>query len=388
MTVVAHNYFGASAVSAPLVGQPVTLPLPPRQVWWSPAGGRYTVHWSPPSDDGGSPVVRYRVDLLRGRDGSVAFRGTTSGLSLRLPRLPADHLYIVEVFARNAVGEGGAGETPAPLATDVGVLTGVDTEGHGRWRWSTSTRWHGLGGHLEAPPGVARAGGAMWFVGSTRAGTLLARTRATPWRVLSTRTCHEPYAGHDAGTGLTVYCRDAARHILVAYVMDSQLRTGHPTITPAEWEQVLPVRRVLGMSAADGEVTSVAARVAAFDAAGDNVVVESPLVLNGWRKARMACPRTPAVTTSGVQLTAVCATDHHHLAWVVADFGGSVTMHRWRTPAWIRLGVGAVDFGRAMDLVTAVDAAGRLRLVDLAQRRWWTLGRSTTSPVRISRWAS
>ena len=70
-----------------------------------------TVKWTPPADDGGSPITAYRLVILKGgseiKNVNITDPGTTS---LSVGGLERVTKYNVNVFARNAVFEGLAGE--------------------------------------------------------------------------------------------------------------------------------------------------------------------------------------------------------------------------------------------------------------------------------------
>ena len=70
-----------------------------------------TVKWTPPADNGGSPITAYRVVILKGaseiKNVNITDSGTTS---MSVGGLERNTEYIVKVFARNAVFEGLAGE--------------------------------------------------------------------------------------------------------------------------------------------------------------------------------------------------------------------------------------------------------------------------------------
>ena len=67
--------------------------------------------WTAPADDGGSPITAYRVVILKTgteiKNKNITDPGTTS---LSLGSLERDTEYNVNVFARNAIFEGSAGE--------------------------------------------------------------------------------------------------------------------------------------------------------------------------------------------------------------------------------------------------------------------------------------
>ncbi|KAJ7371875.1 hypothetical protein OS493_022596 [Desmophyllum pertusum] len=70
-----------------------------------------SVKWTPPADNGGSPITAYRVVILKGgneiKNVNITDPGTTS---LSVGGLERNTEYIVKVFAINAVFEGLAGE--------------------------------------------------------------------------------------------------------------------------------------------------------------------------------------------------------------------------------------------------------------------------------------
>ena len=72
----------------------------------------FTVKWTAPADDGGSPITAYRVVVRNGdidiKNQNITDFGLLDGLSIG--NLQRDTEYTVKVFARNAVFEGRAEE--------------------------------------------------------------------------------------------------------------------------------------------------------------------------------------------------------------------------------------------------------------------------------------
>ncbi len=120
------------AISDRLTVSPLLLPTPPSapQNLQAVAGdGQVTLTWSPPSDDGGAPILLYTI-----------YRGTSSGGESFLITVPLVTTYIdltvsngvtyyYQVSATNAVGEGPrsneASATPNPPATVPGAPQGL-----------------------------------------------------------------------------------------------------------------------------------------------------------------------------------------------------------------------------------------------------------------------
>ena len=386
VTAVATNYFGDSVTSAPVIARPLTVPGAPRQVWWDRHGQRYTVHWLAPRDDGGVPITRYRVDL----GPRHVYFASAEARSLQLPLLPAGRTFSVQVYARNALGRTEIPSYDASLGTDIGVLTGIDGVGRARWRWSTSSRWHGLGGRLAAPPSAARAAGHMWFVGSTPAGALVGRTPSTPWRKLSPSVCRQAYAGRAGAGGLDVFCVNNDQRGVEAALCAGELRTVTPSISAREWAAWTDGRRRLSRFAASiGEIgiVTIAARVAPYDAAGDNLLVRQPYSDPQWRRVRhLHCAGPPAAGAGSGGLFVACIVGPHRVAWVTDD--GGLSVHRATTPVPVRSALGAVLFYDAFGQLSVVGRGGGVWLLDVGQRRWWRAGTSTTAPLRFSRWTS
>jgi len=70
-----------------------------------------TVKWTAPADDGGSPITAYRVVILKDSTEIKNVNITDPGItSLSVGNLERDTEYNAEVFARNAVFEGGLGQ--------------------------------------------------------------------------------------------------------------------------------------------------------------------------------------------------------------------------------------------------------------------------------------
>ena len=126
-TVTASNAAGpglASDTSAPVT--PRTVPGTPTGVSASPGNGQATVSYTPPQDDGGSPITLYTATSSpQGKTGT-----STDGTPITVTGLTNGVSYTFTVKATNVAGQGGASGasnavTPAPAATRPDPPTGV-----------------------------------------------------------------------------------------------------------------------------------------------------------------------------------------------------------------------------------------------------------------------
>ena len=129
--VTADNSTGASQpaiATATPIGPTATVPGVPTNVRVTPGDSELTVTWSPPSDDGGSPITAYVVTYRNGRsDTSITVGSGTR--SYRIGSLTNDVPITVRVHARNRHGDGPSSTpitaTPVAAATVPGVPTNV-----------------------------------------------------------------------------------------------------------------------------------------------------------------------------------------------------------------------------------------------------------------------
>ena len=123
-TVTASSAAGtgpASAPSAPVT--PRTVPSPPTAVNATPGDARATITWSPPTDDGGSPITGYRVTTIPTSDGC-----TVTATTCTLDGLTNSREYVVNVIATNVAGSSPpATVTVTPRGKASIVITGSRT---------------------------------------------------------------------------------------------------------------------------------------------------------------------------------------------------------------------------------------------------------------------
>ena len=131
VTVYARNGSGDGSTSTPIVATPAaatTTPGPPTDVQATPGNRQLTVSWSPPDNDGGSPVTGYVVIHSDGV-GEAAVTLGSGTRSYRIGGLTNNAEYTIWAHARNRSGDGSTSTpivaTPAAATTTPGPPTDV-----------------------------------------------------------------------------------------------------------------------------------------------------------------------------------------------------------------------------------------------------------------------
>ena len=121
-TVTASSAAGsgpASAASAPVT--PRTVPAAPTGVAAEAANSQATITWSPPTDDGGSPITGYRVTTIPTSSGC-----TVTATTCTIDGLTNGQEYVVSVVATNIAGSSApATATVTPRGKASIVITGT-----------------------------------------------------------------------------------------------------------------------------------------------------------------------------------------------------------------------------------------------------------------------
>lgn len=94
----------------------LTPPGPVPAVTAAPSDSRLAVSWQPPSDDGGSPVTRYRAVANPGGAQCI-----TTATGCTLEGLQNGQAYRISVTAENAIGIGEPSLSSTPVAPTVGI---------------------------------------------------------------------------------------------------------------------------------------------------------------------------------------------------------------------------------------------------------------------------
>ena len=108
-TVTAINGVGPgqeSAQSNPVTPTTLTAPGPPTGVSATAGGNQATVNWTPPSNDGGSPITSYRITPYIGGNAQTPSTAASSATSATITGLTGGTTYTFTVTAINSVGPG------------------------------------------------------------------------------------------------------------------------------------------------------------------------------------------------------------------------------------------------------------------------------------------
>ena len=203
--VLARNHHGDGPTSAPVTATPkaqTTTPGPPTNVQVDEGDRQLTVHWSPPNDDGGSPITAYVVRHSNGREGA-AITLESNSRSYRIVGLLNDVRYTIWVHARNRHGDGPAsapvtafpeGALPPDRPDVTAVATGdrIDASWWAADNGAPIDRWE-IGGVGEVIAGVTSY---TWR--NVSPGTYQVRVRASnaggwsPWGSASVTVTANP----------------------------------------------------------------------------------------------------------------------------------------------------------------------------------------------------
>ena len=119
--VQAVNSAGPSSTAASAMATPAAAPGPPRELTATGGNRAVTLRWEAPSDDGGSPILRYQYDIdASGTWGEIPGDGSTRSVSVG--GLVNGTPYLFRVRAVNAVDAGmpTAGKQATPMAPPLG----------------------------------------------------------------------------------------------------------------------------------------------------------------------------------------------------------------------------------------------------------------------------
>jgi len=127
IVITANNGAANGSPTTPVSVIPAGLPDRPTSVMATPGNGSATASWSPPTSDGGSPILSYQVLVSHGISGC-----TTSATSCVLTGMTNGTRYSVWVRATNAMGTGSpsASTWVTPVGPSTPPQNPVATAGH------------------------------------------------------------------------------------------------------------------------------------------------------------------------------------------------------------------------------------------------------------------
>jgi titin len=140
VTVQSINSIGDSVASESGVVTPATVPTEPLAITVVRQNSGADVSWNAPSDDGGDPITKYRVNLSDGNDNVTSFVATESPFSIR--GLNNGSAYSVTVNAFNSVGYSTESQsvvvTPATVPDQPMTLSAIGVDGGAELEWRES----------------------------------------------------------------------------------------------------------------------------------------------------------------------------------------------------------------------------------------------------------
>uniref|UniRef100_A0A7S0EGI8 Fibronectin type-III domain-containing protein n=1 Tax=Hanusia phi TaxID=3032 RepID=A0A7S0EGI8_9CRYP len=128
LSVSAINMYGIGPSSMPATFvTPCTPPGRPVISQASACGaGRATIHWSPPEQDGGSPITLYKVYVHLKGSSQEPLQVLTERSPLAVDSLSPGSIYVVKVLAINSLGNGDWSE-PLKFSSDPGAPAAPDS---------------------------------------------------------------------------------------------------------------------------------------------------------------------------------------------------------------------------------------------------------------------
>jgi titin len=140
VTVQSINSIGDSVASESGAVTPATVPTEPLAITVVRQNSGADVSWNAPSDDGGDPITKYRVNLSDGNDNVTSFVATESPFSIR--GLNNGSAYSVTVNAFNSVGYSTESQsvvvTPATIPDQPMTLSAIGVDGGAELEWRES----------------------------------------------------------------------------------------------------------------------------------------------------------------------------------------------------------------------------------------------------------
>ncbi|MFM1784387.1 MAG: hypothetical protein RLZZ579_664 [Actinomycetota bacterium] len=166
--VAAANSAGFGVYSSTATGIPRTVPGAISGLSLTPGPGSFTISWSPPSSDGGSPIIDYEIQykLLTSTNWATFAHSPFTTTSHQIPDLLGLTRYSIRVAAVNAAGTGSFGSAGSEITLRIVHVVTWDSTTNGGASVSPSTQSYQAGDPaLLAPEPATRSGYVFqgWF---------------------------------------------------------------------------------------------------------------------------------------------------------------------------------------------------------------------------------
>ncbi len=168
--VRAINAHGRGGPTGMIKATPATVPSAPQNLTAAPGGGKVTLAWQAPAENGGSAVTRYEYRYARGASvpAATVWQSAGADLNVTIGSLANGAAHAFQVRAVNGRGAGGAAAiaaTPAAVASAPQNLTATPGDGAVTLAWQAPAEKDGFavtGYEYRYAEGTAVPSATVW----------------------------------------------------------------------------------------------------------------------------------------------------------------------------------------------------------------------------------